>query len=196
MNPTLDDGTTLLTFLPGTFQVQRVPRENRQLRLVSSSGAVRVIDLFGVDEQHIQIEIVALPTVDAGGFSGRNSLRTFLATAINWSERTCFLVDADGEVFELRYWGDTLDLREADPQTKKDQWYGTLTFRVEMPSETAYLMLDATSGHWMLTLNLLDADGVFTQSGGGRWQINNDVNAANPGRILRRSPNLHAQVVA
>jgi hypothetical protein len=132
-NPTLVEGATTLTFHPGQFVVRRIPDSPRQRKLVSSDGTVRVLEVSTTDDRFLEVVITALPSADGGGFSGRNSLRTFILTNLNWAETTATLTDADSDSLTVRFWGDELDLQEAaSDQERKDQWSGRLLFRVEV----------------------------------------------------------------
>lgn len=130
-SPTLDDGSTTLTFQPSEFVVKRIPDRSRQRRMVSTDGTVRIIEVSDTDDRFVEVDITALPTADTGSFSGRNSLRTFILTDLNWAQNTATLTDADGDALTVRFWDGQFDIREAVGQDRKDTWTGKLLFRVE-----------------------------------------------------------------
>lgn len=123
----LYDNPTILTFSAGDFIVGRIPDVNRQRRLVSTNGTVRIIEVSDEDDRFLDIEVQRLPTSDIGSFSGRNSLRSLLLTEVNWAEKPVIIKDADGDSFLGRYWDDAFDLAEGP----KDQWSGELRVRLE-----------------------------------------------------------------
>lgn len=127
-NPTMVLGGTTRTFRPGCIQATRNCDGNRQRKLVSSDGTVRIIEVSNVDDRFIEILVNQLPRVDEGSYHGRDSLRTFLVTTVNWAETTFTFTDADGDQFTVRYWDKEFDLTEG----KKDLFGGKLLFRVEV----------------------------------------------------------------
>lgn len=127
-NPTFVKGGTTLTFKPGTCQAKRIPDRPRQRKLVSSDGTVRVLEISSVDDRFINLQFVEIPSADSGSFSGRNNLRTFIVTTVNWSELTFTFTDADSDSFTVRWWDEEFDLAEA----VKDQWNGRMTLRIEV----------------------------------------------------------------
>ena len=130
-NPTFDDGVTTLTFKPGNIQARRLTDQPRQRKLVSSAGTVRILEVATADDRFIQIEIVQLPRADVGGYSGHDSLRTFIRTDLNWAENTFTFTDADSDAFTVRYWSDNFLLEEAPSGSRKDVHEGQLLLRVE-----------------------------------------------------------------
>lgn len=131
-NPTFDDGVTTLTFRPGNIQARRLTDTPRQRKHVSSNGTVRIIEVSSTDDRMIEVNVIALPRQDGGGYSGRDSLRTFIRTDLNWAENTFTFTDADSDAFTVRYWSDNFLLEEARPGSRKDVFEGTLLLRVEV----------------------------------------------------------------
>lgn len=121
-------GGTTRTFRPGCIQAIRVPDRNRQRRLVSSDGTVRIIEVSDTDDRFVEVIVNRLPKADEGSYHGRDSLRTFLLTTANWAENTIVFTDTDSDAFTVRYWGDEFLLEEV----KKDIFSGKLLFRVEV----------------------------------------------------------------
>jgi len=120
-------GGTTKTFRPGCIQAQRVPDRNRQRRLVSSNGTVRINEVSATDDRFVEVTVNQLPKADEGSYHGRDSLRTFLLTTVNWAETAFTFTDTDGDSFSVRYWDVEFNLSEA----KKDIFSGRLLFRVE-----------------------------------------------------------------
>lgn len=126
-NPTMVSGATTRTFRPGCIQAAKVPDRNRQNRLVSSNGTVRIIEVSAVDDRFIEITVNQLPRADEGSYHGAASLRTFLTSTVNWAQTAFTFTDTDGDSFSVRYWDAEFLLEEV----KKDIFSGKLLFRVE-----------------------------------------------------------------
>jgi len=127
-NPTMVSGGTTRTFRPGCIQAVRVPDRNRQRRLVSSNATVRIIEVSATDDRFVEVTVNQLPKADEGSYHGRDSLRTFLLTTVNWAETAFTFNDTDGDAFSVRYWDTEFNLEEV----KKDIFSGKLLFRVEV----------------------------------------------------------------
>ena len=88
---------------------------------------VRIIETSAVDDRFVEVTVNHLPKADEGSYDGRDSLRTFLTSTVNWAETAFTFNDADGDAFSVRYWDSEFLLEEV----KKDIFSGKLLFRVE-----------------------------------------------------------------
>jgi len=122
------EGGTTETFRPGNIQARLLTDIARQRRSLSTNSTVRVVEVSATDERMIEVQVVALPRADDGSFSGRDSLRTFLLTTVNWAEKAFTFTDTDGDAFTVRYWDESFELVE----DQKDVFSGVLLFRVEV----------------------------------------------------------------
>jgi hypothetical protein len=132
-NPTMNDGSTTLTFRAGCIQARRLPYIPRQRKLVSSNGDVRILEVSAVDEKFIEIDVVSLPRADEGSYDGRDSLLAFIQDDLNWAENTFTFTDADSDSSTVRYWSDDFLLEEAISGRRKDSYDGKILLRVEAP---------------------------------------------------------------
>lgn len=167
-------GVTTLTFNPALARVVRPRLSPIQVRLLAEGGQQFVFERSGNEELVLPLEFEDIPEDDETtpvSTSGYNSLSDFLRRFVDWSKELFVLTDADGDVYEVRYWGGFEDIREAGGRTSKQKrWSGTLQLRTFIPAPNTVRPSPAQAA-WAIptpvaTLNLATPPPVSVQ-----WNI-------------------------
>ena len=117
--------TTTLTFKDGALVNRTAQEEPIQFRRMSESGVAFVYEYNSNTELFLPVEVSDLQEVDADGFSGYNSLRSFFQNTTTWAVNAFDYTDADQVLTTVQYWGGFRSLRES---TRQKVWTGELLF--------------------------------------------------------------------